>query len=455
MCNSSSIPLSRTAILAALWITGCVAADVAPAPMAEVDFRMDGKPAPLAAQCDHDDGGLLLPRGFCAILVASDLPGTRHLAVAENGDIFVARMNRGDARGGISVLRDSDGDGRADVVEVWGESAGNDVLIAGDHVYFAPNDAVLRYRVAAGEMAPLGPPDTIVFGLPDSMNHSRKSIALGRDGSLYVAIGAPGNSCMVESRTRGSPGMDPCPLLERRGGIWRFDATRTGQSQGDGTRFATGLRNVMALGMDPGSDQLYAVMHGRDQLHDLWPELYTPEESAELPSEEFVRITEGSDFGWPYCYHDPKTGKKVLAPEYGGDGAEVGRCAEKDMPLIGFPAHWAPNDLEFYTGEQFPTYFHDGIFVAFHGSWNRAPLPQDGYYVVFIPADDGGPGKEWSIFAAGFLQEGFLNRNETARPVGIAMGPDGSLYIADSVRGRIWRVLYSGRSSDQGRTPDR
>ena len=161
-----------------------------------------------------------------------------------------------------------------------------------------------------------------------------------------------------------------------------------------------------------------------------------------MPSEEFVRITEGSDFGWPYCFHDPRTGQKLLAPEYGGDGVEVGRCADMGMPLIAFPAHWAPNDLEFYTGEQFPQRYRGGAFIAFHGSWNRAPNPQEGFQVVFAPATETGFGPAWETFADGFRNE--MDPDDHSRPVGVAMGPDGSLYVSDSVQGRIWRIMYAG-----------
>jgi len=404
----------------------------------------------MAAQCAPDNGGITLPEGFCAIVVIDSLPGARHLEVAANGDVFVALQNRRTRRdapvetGGVAVLRDTDGDGRADQVERWGVNGGNDVVLADGFVYHSPNDAVLRYPFQAGAMTPSGDPDTVVSGLPADRNHTAKSIALGQDGSLYVNIGSPSNACMEQSRTPGSPGMDPCPELETRAGIWRFGTDRLGQTQADGIRFATGLRNVVALRMHPGTQVLYGAVHGRDQLHDMWPEAFTVDQSTEKPSEEFVRLDEGSDYGWPYCYHDPETGEKVLAPEYGGDGHAVGRCADKNMPLVAFPAHWAPNDLEFNTGSQFPDRYKGGAFIAFHGSWNRAPNPQDGYRVTFVPTQADGFAPTWEVFADGFRRESEAEMANTARPVGLAMGPDGSLYIADSLRGRIWRVVYRG-----------
>jgi len=137
-------------------------------------------------------------------------------------------------------------------------------------------------------------------------------------------------------------------------------------------------------------------------------------------------------------------GKKLLAPEYGGDAKKQGRCEGMDKPLIGFPGHWAPNALLFYTGNQFPEKYKNGAFIAFHGSWNRAPLKQKGYNVVFVPFKDGKPTGEWEIFADGFagVEEIGTTREAQFRPCGLAQGPDGSLYISDSVKGRLWKITY-------------
>lgn len=404
--------------------------------------------APTLPECDPDDGSLVLPEGFCALVVADSLGPGRHIEVTPNGDVLVALENRGRrdealGRGGVVVLRDSDGDGRAEERHRFGNNGGNEVLLDGETLFFATDDAVLRYPFPPGAISPSGPPDTVVMNLPDTRNHRAKSLALAPGGFIYVNIGSPSNACQEEPRAVESPGMDPCPQLETRAGIWLFDGKRTGQTQEDGERFATGLRNTVALRSHPSGD-LFGVVHGRDQLSALWSEHFTQEESAELPSEQFVKIEEGDDFGWPYCYHDPFSDTKVLAPEYGGDGETVGRCADKEDALIGFPAHWAPNDLEFYTGEHFPERYRGGAFVAFHGSWNRAPLPQAGYNVAFAPFQDEMPTGEWEVFAEGFPGENVSPRGADYRPVGLAMGPDGSLYISDSQVGRVWRVVYRG-----------
>jgi glucose/arabinose dehydrogenase len=403
-----------------------------------------------AVQCDPDNGGISLPEGFCAVVFADELGRARHLDVGPNGDVFVAlrdvRNRDGTVEpGAVVVLRDTDGDGRADLRERWGERGANEVLLRGEHLYFAPDDAVLRYRIDPGSMTPSGPPDTIVRGLPAVANHTAKSLAVDDDGFIYVNIGSPSNACMTESRVRESPGQDPCPELETRAGIWRFTSDRLHQEQADGTRFATGMRNTVGLRFNPETGTLFGVIHGRDSLSELWPELFTTEQRVEKPSEEFVTVSEGDHYGWPYCYHDPETGAKVLAPEYGGDGSQVGRCSDMAMPLIGFPAHWAPNDLEFYTGTQFPGPYRGGAFIAFHGSWNRSPAPQAGYNVVFVPMEGDRVTGDWQVFADGFAGEDVSPRGATYRPVGVAMAPDGSLFISDSQKGRIWKVSYAGR----------
>ncbi|MGH7701598.1 MAG: PQQ-dependent sugar dehydrogenase, partial [Gemmatimonadales bacterium] len=193
------------------------------------------------------------------------------------------------------------------------------------------------------------------------------------------------------------------------------------------------LRNTVALTVQPGSGRLFAVVHGRDQLGGNWG--YSDQQNADLPAEELVAVSAGDDFGWPYCYYDQQLGKLVLAPEYGGDGSAVGRCAEKKNPLIGFPGHWGPLAIAFYGSTQFPLSYREGAFVAFHGSWNRSPLPQAGFRVVFVPFAGGLPTGQYSTFATGARGPTDL------RASGVAVGPDGSLYIAAQDNGAIWRVM--------------
>src|SRR5690606_5903649 len=252
---------------------------------------------PPAPACDPDDGGLTLPPGFCALVVADGIGPARHLAVAPNGDIYVALLNRRDAPGALLALRDEDGDGRAEIQERIGENGGSGIALDRADLHFASEDAVLRYPITPGQLLPAGPPDTIVSGLPADRSHRAKTIALGRDGRIFVNIGSPSNACQERDRTAGSPGLDPCPELETRAGIWSFQADRLRQRQADGERYATGIRNAVALTTHPVTGELYAVQHGRDQLAANWPELFTVEQNAELPAEEFFHVERGADYG--------------------------------------------------------------------------------------------------------------------------------------------------------------
>lgn len=383
-----------------------------------------------ASACAPDDAGLQLPSGFCGIPFASGLGRVRHLAVAPNGDVFVA--TRGDS-GGVISLRDADGDGRAETVRRFGPGGGTGIALGPDALYFALNDRVVRWTWAPGQLEPSGEPVTIVGDLPTAGNHGAKSIALGQDGALYLGVGSASNSCQRDNRADGSLGQDPCPELATRAGIWRFDAAKAGQHQADGVRFATGLRNPTAIAIQPAGGALYAAPLGRDQLSDNWG--YSDSLNAELPSEEFVAVANGDDFGWPYCYNDHLQRRKVLAPEYGGDGKTVGRCAKAKRPAIGFPGHWAPMAIAFQPSDAFGKDYQGGAFVAFHGSWNRAPLPQAGFRIAFVPFRDGKPTGEYSTFAAR------RGNPQGLRASGVAVGPDGSLYISDENAGTITRIV--------------
>lgn len=437
------------ALLCALALAGCGAADAGESDAAAQDTTTRGA---AAVQCDEGNGGITLPPGFCAAVVIDDVtPGSearaRHIAVSPDGDVYVAVQALRDAetpadRGGVVALRDTDGDGRADEQATFGPEGGTGLEFRDGQLYFATNSAVVRYQMGTG-LEPVSGPDTIVQGLPDEHSHTAKSIALGPDGSLFVNVGSPTNACQPIGRDRQPDvtGEDPCAQLDTRAGVWRFDANALHQTQADGERWATGIRNAVALAVNPQDGMLYAVQHGRDQL-DMW-EGFTAEDNAVGPAEELQRLTQGANFGWPYCYYDTRREQRVLAPEYGGDGQEVGRCAEFDEPLLPFPGHWAPNDLLFYTGTQFPQQYRGGAFIAFHGSWNRAPLPQAGYRVAFAPFSGGGPAGRYETFADGFAGE-MPSPDAEHRPMGLAQGPDGTLYITDSNGGRVWRVMYVG-----------
>lgn len=395
--------------------------------------------------CDEDNGGLALPEGFCATIFADDLGEARHLSVTEQGDVYVM-LREQEEEGGIVALRDSSGDGRADVVEYFGEVEGTGIGVRDGYLYVAPDDRVLRYRLSEEQLVPEGEPETIVEDLLNEGSHEAKPFAFDDEGHLYVNVGAPSNNCQEEARTPGSAGMEPCPQRDNSAGIWRFDADTPGQSQEDGYNYATGIRNAVAIDWNPAVEELFTVQHGRDQLSQLFPDYYDEEDSAELPAEEFQRVLDGADFGWPYCYYDHRQGRRVLAPEYGGDGQQSDNCSQFDEPILAFPGHYAPNDLLFYTGDHFPESYRGGAFIAFHGSWNRSPLPQEGYQVAFVPFSGQEPAGEWDAFADQFAGTDTIESPADAahRPMGLGQGPDGSLFISDSVQGRVWRVFYNG-----------
>jgi glucose/arabinose dehydrogenase len=392
--------------------------------------------------CDADNGEITLPAGFCAVVVADQLGRARHLVTSVNGDVYVA-IDDTVSPGGVVALRDRDRDGRADLKMYFGAQGANGVTLTKEHLYVAYRDRVVRYALEPGELVPAGQPEIIVSGLPATGDHARKNAQLDGRGAMYVNIGSASNACQVVNRALESPGVDPCPELPERAGVWRYDANLAGQTHEDGVQFATGLRNMESLRYDPVRRALFGVQHGRDHLNDNWPTLFTPQQGADLPSEEFLRIDEGDDNGWPYCYHDWQQELKLLAPEYGGDGFVVGpRCADKEQPLLTFPGHWAPNDLLFYRGKQFPARYRGGAFVAFHGGFDRAPLPNEGFNVVFVPFNGDSPSPDWEVFADGFIGD-TSNPPQGAdhRPMGLAEGHDGSLYISDDVGGRVWRVV--------------
>jgi len=394
--------------------------------------------------------GMRIPPGFEATVFAEMEGYARHMAVRDDGTLYLAltvRMGRGSTMG-LVAMQDRDGDGVADVIERFATNIPGTALQFHDgDLYFGSKTAVYRFSFDGDELIPSAEPEIVVDGFPVQRLHEAKTFAIDNEHNLYVNVGAPSNACMEEFRTRGSPGQLPCPHLEVQASVWRYDADAIGQVQvEDGEQFATGIRNAVAIQWSEEHERVYFLTHGRDALATLYPEYFTVEESAELPSEEMHILVAGGKYGWPYSYYDHIQGKRLLAPEYGGDGkkeTEAGLYAE---PIATFPAHWAPNDLMFYTGEQFPARFRDGAFVVFHGSWNRAPLPQAGYNVVFVPFDGALPGPDFEIFAEGFEGADVLENPGAAvhRPTGIAEGVDGELYISSTVSGRVWQVRYVG-----------
>lgn len=388
------------------------------------------------AIAEDSDLGITLADGYHATIFADNLGRARHLTVRDNGDVYVAM--RGDK--GIVALRDTDGDGVADITEDFASEAETEVDIHNGYLYFSSNVEIFRAKLSDGTLLPTGEIESVISGFLKQRQHASKTFTFDDDGHIYVNVGAPSNACQIKPRSAGSAGHAPCPQLDLQAGVWRFDAGKTGQTQEDGHRYVTGLRNGMAIDWHPQGG-LHLVQHGRDQLGTLWSDYFTTEDNAELPAEEFHQIHDGSDLGWPFTYFDPAKKKRMQGPEYGGDG-KTEATGPYQAPILTFPAHWAPNDLIFYKSGAFSPTMKGGAFIAFHGSWNRAPMPQQGYRVVFVPFKVGEPNGPAVDIATGFSGDEELadSREAVYRPVGLAEGPDGALYISDSMKGRIWKI---------------
>jgi glucose/arabinose dehydrogenase/mono/diheme cytochrome c family protein len=419
-----------------------------------------------AAACREDDSGLKLPPGFCATIFADGIGHARHLVVAPNGVVYVntwsGRYYGNDAphAGGFLVaLQDTTGTGNADLTQRFGETAqsggagGTGIVLYHGALFAEINDKIVRYALPAGSIVPRGPAVPVVTGLPLGGDHPMHPFTIDGEGFLYIDVATATNACQVQNRMAKSPGIDPCSELETRGGIWRYDANKTNQTFSPSGRFATGIRNAEGFAIDPAG-HVFVTQHGRDQLHANWPDRYKPEEEATQPAETLLRLSQGGDYGWPECYYDAVQKKLVLAPEYGGDGGkEVGPCATKISPIAAFPAHWAPNAMALYEKQQFPAHYRQGVFIAFHGSWDRAPYPQGGYNVVFQALAGNHASGQCEIFADGFAGAMESPGQAEHRPSGLAVGPDGSLFVSDDVRGRIYRIVYRGGASAGGGAP--
>lgn len=410
-----------------------------------------------APACPGDNGGIVLSPGFCATVFADNIGHARHLVVASNGVVYVNTWssryyeNGNPSHGGfLLALQDTQGTGKADVIERFGEDAaqgsagGTGIALYGDSLYAEVNDRIEKFALGSGSIVPAGKPVVVVSGMPLTGDHPMHPFIIDPKGNLFVDMGSATNACEVQNRMPKSPGNKPCTEKETRAGTWRYDANRTEQVFSPKERYATGIRNGEGFAID-AEGRLFVTQHGRDQLSENWTELYQPQQGPELPAEEVVELREGADYGWPECYFDGFQKKLVLAPEYGGNGGKkVGLCAKRSAPAAFFPAHWAPNDLLFVTNPKFPQAWRSGAFIAFHGSWNRAPAPQGGYNVVFQPMRNGKATGHYVIFADGFAGPVKEPGRALFRPSGLAAGPDGSLYISDDVHGRIWRVTYHG-----------
>jgi glucose/arabinose dehydrogenase len=455
---SRALPFLSLALLA---VGGaCSKRDTAAAGAADSATNAAATAAATPAGCAGDNAGLTLPAGFCATVFADSIAHGRHVAVASNGDVYitlegtanspekqVSGVAKTERAAAVAALRDTNHDGRADIVARLQGTGNTGVGLANGYLYVDEGTRIVRYARPDSQLLPTAAPQVVVQGIPLNPGHRARNFAIGSDGALYLNVGSATNSCQKKDRANESPGVDPCTELLTRAGIWKFDANKTNQRFTQAARYATGIRNGMGIAFGPDG-KLYATQHGRDQLHDNWPTLFpTTKYQAENPAEELMQVNQGDDFGWPYCYYAVDQKKLVDAPEYGGDGQKSTRCADKKLPVAIYPGHWAPMSLLFASGSAFPARYKNGAFIAFHGSWNRAPEPQEGYRIVFQPMTNGATSGAFETFADGFagvppaqVQPGTAKH----RPTGMGMGPDGALYVSDDLGGRVYRITHGG-----------
>ncbi|MDP9047094.1 MAG: PQQ-dependent sugar dehydrogenase [Bacteroidota bacterium] len=388
------------------------------------------------ADADAANGGLTLPGGFSAAIIADNIGYARHMVATPQGDIYVHLAAPHNGKG-IVVLHEN-GD-KAEVKTSFGNYGGTGINIKNGYLYASSNTEVFRYKLnAKEEVIDPAHPERIVTGLVSKRMHEPKAICLDNNGNIYVNIGAYSNICSDFDKDKKG-----CPVLDDAAGIWEFKANKLNQKQSDGIRYATGLRNVVGLAWNQQDNQLFVMQHGRDALHDLFPNLYSVHQSAELPAECMFALKRGDNAGWPYVYYDWMQHKNMLGPEYGGDGKKEAD-SKYLKPAAAYPGHFAPDGLLFYTGNQFPAKYKNGAFIAFHGSWNRAPEAQAGYFVVFQPFKNGRPSGQYEVFADGFAgtPEQKASGRAIRRPCGLAQGADGSLYVSDDNRGTIYKITY-------------
>jgi glucose/arabinose dehydrogenase len=388
--------------------------------------------APLLAQ---EPDGLILPAGFHASVVAEGLGPIRHMAIRDNGDIYVStRHPRNQPSTGIIALR-LGSDHKATQIEHFGSvDQGTGIRIYKGALYAASGTGIYRFPLDGNALVPAAAPQTVVDGLTATNSHI---FAFDGKGKLYVSFDGGGNICADPATPKGGKpvGLKPCPNLAVRGGVWQFDDSKSDQKFSDGVHFATGIRDMTALDWRDG-DALYGVMHGRDGTHAVFPDLVSAADDKAIADEMF-RIEKATDMGWPYTYYDGVRKLRLISPEYGGDGKTPPTASNYATPAAAF---FQPR-----SAKQFPSMYRGGAFLAMHGAEGEAgPEGQAGFNVVFVPFKNNKAGTP-VIFADGFagpLPSDKDIKTAAYRPVGVAVGADGALYVADSNKGKIWRIAY-------------
>lgn len=343
---------------------------------------------------------IVTPPGFATNIFAEGLNGPRFIAFGPDGVLYVAE--RGHGR--IVALPDTNQDGVADELRLFADTLDNphSLVYHDDAWYVGVPSGVIRLVDSDGDGV-ADQRDTLIDDYPTTGAHSTRTVAFLPDGRMVVSIGSSCNVCQEEDKRRAAIVVYAGP-----------DAT------GEAI-FASGLRNAVGLTIQPQTGQLWATNNGRDLIGD------------DVPPETVYQVEEGANYGWPVCINgyleDP-------------DEGAAGSCTGIGRPVVEMQAHSAPLGLVFYTGTAFPAEYQDDLFIAFHGSWNRSTLT--GYKVVRLPFDNGQPADKVEDFATGWLDD--ANGEVQGRPVGLAVGPDGALYVSDDKGGLIYRIQYDESS---------
>lgn len=348
-----------------------------------------------------DTSQLRAPDGFTVSVFADNLEGPRTMVYAPNGDLFVAQSRVAS----VLVLRDTNNDGVADTRNVYAQGLQGVFGMAfhDGYLYLGRTDSIVRYKYKDGDTQAQGTPEKVV-DLPTG-GHSTRNIVFSRDGKkMYVAVGSNSNK---------SDGEDP-----RRAAVNEYNPDGSGQRV-----FASGLRNPVALTLQPGTDTMWVSVNERDTLGD------------DLVPDYVTSIKDGGFYGWPYSYIGSN-----YDPEHKGKHPELVQRAI--VPDVLLPAHAAAVGLTFYTGTQFPQRYRNGAFVGLHGSWNRSKLA--GYRVAFVPFQNGKPSGPVEDFLTGWILTDGNPATAWGRPVSPFVAKDGSLLVSDDGSNKIWRVRYTG-----------
>jgi len=354
-----------------------------------------------------------VPEGFEVTEFATGLTEPRVIVRAPNGDAFLSESRAGRIR----VLRDKDGDGKPEVNQVFATGLARPFGIAfyppgpePKYVYVGNTDSVVRFPYVNGDVKASGPSETIVKDIPSGNErvggggHWTRDLEFSADGKvLFVSVGSRSNVSDDGSE-------------KRRADILAFDP-----DGGNERIYASGIRNPVGLAKHPKTGQIWTSVNERDGLGD------------HLVPDYITHVEEGGFYGWPWYYIGGHQD-----PRHSGKHAELkGKTIVPDVLL---QSHSASLDLTFYDGNQFPAEYHDQLFAAEHGSWNRAR--RTGYKVIRAPIVNGKATGEYEDFMVGFVTP---QGDVWGRPVGVATAADGSLLVTDDGSGTVWRVAHVGK----------